>query len=453
MLSRIFFTLVLYMLIFATSPVSWAMAKRPPAPSISIPKAKIATIKKENNTLTLQDCYQFALKQSETLAMAKVDIEKSWAYFLKASGEVIGEGNFVITDSMQDPQKSGGDVSASGSSALRHETRVRKFVFHQPLFQGLKSLGAFKGAGSLRSQAVNEKKRAEELLFRDVIYAFYNVLKYQKDIKITKEVLKSLNDRVNDLKQREEIGKSRESEVVTAESRVNTNEANLAELNGSLEMEKRILEFLIGKSLNEIKLSDTLSEVPPPDQLERYLPMAESRADVQASEASMKSYQQNVVVTQSKLWPNLSLDADTYEKREGFQSPISWDLLLTLNVPLYTGGEYLGNLKAAWSDYKKSKLNYQKQKRQAEMEIKQAHDAWFASFTEYKAYEKAVATAEKNYQLQKEDYGHSLVNNLDVLVALESLNQSRLNTNQALYRLKQNYLNFEVVTGVCCDPI
>ena len=216
---------------FVFVPTVWAMAKRPPAPEMTVASAKAT--KTDDSGITLQNAYQLALKQSETLAKANVDVEMSWANFLKASGDFIGEGNFIITDFRQQPQKSTSeDGSGSTSSALRNETRQRKFVFTQPIFQGFKSLGAIQGAGSLRSQRVNEKRRAEQLLFQDVVNSFYSVLKYEKDIKITNETIQLLERRVNDLDEREKIGKSRTSEVATAKTRRNTLEANLAQMKG-----------------------------------------------------------------------------------------------------------------------------------------------------------------------------------------------------------------------------
>jgi len=68
-----------------------------------------------------------------------------------------------------------------------------------------------------KSQRQKEKWRAEQLLFVDVSDAFYLLLETEQDLSVLKTIEFALNDRIQDLKSRQNIGKSRVSEVVTTE--------------------------------------------------------------------------------------------------------------------------------------------------------------------------------------------------------------------------------------------
>ena len=63
------------------------------------------------------------------------------------------------------------------------------------------------------------------------------------------------------------------------------------------------------------------------------------------------------------------------------------------------------------------------------------------------AAEGAEASAEKNYEIQSEEYTRSLVSNLDVLAALEALHNTRLEQNRTYYIMKQDEAAFRVAIG------
>ena len=59
----------------------------------------------------------------------------------------------------------------------------------------------------------------------------------------------------------------------------------------------------------------------------------------------------------------------------------------------------------------------------------------------------SVRSAEENYSIQSEEYTRSLVSNLDVLTALESLQQTRQSENLTYYVMKQDEAAFRVAIG------
>ena len=55
--------------------------------------------------------------------------------------------------------------------------------------------------------------------------------------------------------------------------------------------------------------------------------------------------------------------------------------------------------------------------------------------------------AKKNFELQKEEYERNLVGNLDVLEALETLNNTRRRANEVFYEMKENFWGLKVAIG------
>lgn len=429
---------LIFLFLFASS--AWAMGRRPDPDAVE-------PVRAVSRPITLQEAYAFALRRSELVAIQKEEIARTRAQWLEATGEAIGDVDFEITDFRQDKQSGGSSAAGSsvGSTLTATERRERKFVFSQPLFQGFRSLGALLGAGSLTRQRTEEYQRSKELLFLDVVEAFFTMRNRVKDVETLEGIQQLLDERISDLQDRERIGRSRTSEVSTTQARLWRIDAGLADIRGQLAVARARLQFLLGLKTDDFELQ----EEPVPDHTESFdaEEMAEEKSEVKAAYQAMKVARQAILVQQSDLWPHIRLDANHYEKREGFQSDIDWDMLFTINVPIFRGGTNAAKTKEAISNWKEAKLAYSLTKRTAELEIKEAHQNWMSSVEQSRALESAVKASEENYRLQQEDYARALVNNLDVLEALELLFESRRDSNAAFYQMKENYWRYQIAIG------
>lgn len=399
----------------------------------------------KESPLTLEDCYQLALIQSETVAIQKEMISRATAQMFLATSQALGKVDFVSTRNLQDS----GVASGSGGTTIYNDPDVseRSFVVNQPLFQGFKALGALTAAGNYKKQQREAWIRAKELLYRDVALGFYSVLRFQNDLRINRDIHELLKQRIKELEEREKIGRSRASEVATAVTSLKQLEADLAGSKGALATAQFYLEYLIGGSIEGKKLQDVQSQDLTLKPLSDYLKFINTRPDVLAAEHGVKVAKSGILVAQSGFWPTISLNNSWYTHREGNLSNANWDLLFTMDVPIFSGTATIGQLKDSISVFKQQKLSFSQVRRQAELEIKQSYDSWRFSREQYLALEEAVASAENNYKLQTDEYRRSLVNNLDVLAALQSLNNTQQNKNQSFYQMKQDEARLKVAIG------
>ena len=442
--------LSLNFLIILLASNAWAMARKPAEGPMGSPENSIS----RPVLLDLWDCYKLALARSETLDIIREEIKRTLANFLGATWESIGDLDFVMTHSRQksqDGQASGG--GSVGGTFTASSRRENKFVFAQPIFQGFKAVGALSGAGSLRKQRFEEWQRAKQLLFLEVVEAFYDLLRQHQDVEIIKSISSLFDERIEELAKREDIGRSRPSEVATARSRYEIFQAELARTRGNLALVENLMEFILGIPVDREHLKeDAVPQTVLGEELDIETGISK-RPDVEATDQAVKTARGGMVITQSDLWPHLTLDSNFYEKREGFQAGIDWDLLFTFKVPLGKGGETVAQIRDAVSDWKEAKLEYSRVKRTAEREIKDAYESWKSALERYQALEKAVKAAQENFDFQKEDYDHNLVSNLDVLEALQILFETRRDANEALYDMKKSYWQLEVAKGNCCREL
>ena len=399
------------------------------------------------DVLSLEGCYRLALIQSETVAIQKEAISRATAQIFNAASQGLGDVDFIIKRSFQDNQKSnlGGD-SAYGNLGDPNVDE-RKFTVSQPLFQGFKAIGALTGAGSYKREQTEGWIRAKELLYTDVARAFYNVLRYEKEIEINQGIHELLGERIQELEEREKIGRSRTSEVLTAQTNLMILEADLAATRGTLATVRYLLEFLTGTELQGRRLEEETSEEVSSQTLVEHLKMAAARSDVKAAEQAVKTAWRGILVAQSGFWPTLTLDHNQYMRREGTLANLDWDTLIKFDLPIFSGGETVGQVKDSIGILKQKKLSFSLAKRQAELDIKQSYQIWLSAKETNGLLKEAVREAEKNYATQSEEYTRSLVSNLDVLAALEALQNTRQRQNLTYYVMKQDEAAFRVAIG------
>lgn len=302
------------------------------------------------------------------------------------------------------------------------------------------------GSRAERRQRTYEKARAEQLLFTDVSQAFYLLLEQREDRRALEAIRLTLMGRIEDLQERERLGRSRPSEVVSAEAQLRRIEAEREGVQSQETTARQLLEFLTGlDGLEAVSDTETL-----PEELESedaYLATSASRPDVRAAEERWRVARQQVAIERAKFWPTVDVESNYYVKRVGNSEGVDWDALLKIEVPIFQGGQALGATKEAGALARQAKWQLQKAERTASLDIRDKYAQLQAALATQRAFEKALEAAEDNYRLQTEDYRRSLVNNLEVLQALQALEDARRDLVHATYEAKRLYWQLQVATG------
>ena len=367
----------------------------------------------ENRALTLKECYKLALKQSEFIAIDYEKIKEAEAHFLQALGTLLPQVSF----SRQDTRNEYSDMNPTYNKSYE-----QKFTFTQALFTGFKEFAGMAGSKLEKKQREYEKLRAEQLLFIDVADAFYLLLQEREDIEALETIENAFVDRLDELKTREKLGKSRTSEVVMTETQLYTLEDQIESVKSQEQVVRELMAFLIGGPVNEI--IETESDFSLKSESE-YLDHATSRPDVRAAKFAWQADLKGVMAARSGYYPQVNLEGDYYTHRANPPSDSSWGALLTVYVPIFEGTITYGQVKQAIAIAKESELLFQRTGRVAAREIHDAYVYAKADILRVEILYKALKSAEKNYDLQRQDYRLSVVNNLDVLAALQSLEDVR----------------------------
>lgn len=401
----------------------------------------------ETPPLTLSEAFRLALKRSEDIAIKQEVIHEAEGRFYQALSGILPKVRFVSTHFWQDaPKPGGGGAEGVSGDFIRRTKPERKFVFSQPLFTGFRELAAIQGASSEKNQRLYERKRAEELLFVDVTEAFYNLLQARKRAEILRRTRRLMRERLGELKKRVNLGRSRESEMQTTLSDLRVVEADWEDARREETLFRRLLEFYVGRRIRE-ELQNGNEFQGKNLPLSRYLVKRKDRFDVRAAGEAYRLAIKRVVAAQSGLFPSAKVEGNYYAERVGFQSGVDWDVLLTLDVPLFQGTRVFGEIKEASALRDAEELRWQKAIREAELEIKDAYEKLRSSKRKKETLLGALAASKKNYELQTEEYRLNLVNNLDVLDALRRYQEIYERFNEAYFEAKKDYWRLKIAAG------
>ena len=384
----------------------------------------------EPRALSLTEAFGLAEKRSEELARRGLGVSEVDARIRELWSAVKPSLSLKGSEFLQDASAQGGALG----SFTQKERPEAKVSLRQPLFAGLREFLAVKAARAQRASVEAELARARDLLYLDTAGAYLDLLWMRRQIVMRKSMVAVTQDRVSELKAREKLGRSRKSEVLAAESQLAQLEAQVQETLREERSFQETMRFLTGLS-GDIAPEEVA--LPAEESAEPYLAAAARRPDVEARRRDAQAAAFLEESAARAYWPTVGLDGNYYLRRTGLQGPIKWDLLLSAELPLYTGGATGARTEQAHLRRSSGEEALSLALRRAESEVRNAHQDLSSYLSVVRALEKALSLAEANASAQAEDYRLGLVTNLDVLGSLNSLGEMRLKLNSA--RLDASY--------------
>ncbi len=399
-----------------------------------------------SGNLTLEQAYRLALARSESLAIQEESLKVAEAHTLQALGTALPHIEVRATELVQDTSATGGSGTDVGSTFTRRSRPEVALTLSQPLFQGFREFKALKVAGAEKKRDTHLVHRARQTLFADVARAYYTVLEAEREYALREQIKTTLFQRIQELMERLRLGKSRESELLATEAELAQAVAEADRAKGLVFTAHDYLGFLIGEDVNQ-KLVDSYPVPSSAGPLEHWLSFLDRRPDLKALEESVRLAKGQLDYEKGGRYPALNLDANYYPYRAGFQNDIKWDLGFTMTVPIFKGGATRGLIREAASGWRQAELEKTRQWRQAETEVRQAYHTLQSSLKETASLRASSRKAGASYEKQVEEYRLGLVNNLEVLQSLRSLQEARVAAMRAYFQAKLNSLQLKLAAG------
>jgi outer membrane protein TolC len=289
--------------------------------------------------------------------------------------------------------------------------------------------------------------RDYQTIYQDVAQAFYDVLQYEGDMDIQADLIDALQARVDDLRDRVRLGRSRPSELLQAQTDLANARETYEQQRGSLNAAKETLAFYIGVPSGQFKLKDT-QKFPSAGQLEAYVTSSVARPDVLSQLDSLRQAERQLSSAEGQLWPTVTANGNFLASQDPVSNEINGTMTIEVSMPIFDGGLIIGQIHQNKELVRQSRLNVEQLQRTSDEDTRTAYANFEASAAQVVVLREAAQLAAKNIEAQVDDYRRGVVSNLDVLTALQDYQSARQGLHDANMQARLNLINLNVAAGL-----
>ena len=382
--------------------------------------------------ITLEQAYDRTLASDQSIRIAYLEIRKAnllpWSALTKFGPRINGGFNYNHTETT---------TPVFNPALSVNDGRNANLTLNQPLIDF-----TFFPAYRFGKLTVNSNRLQYQLTIRDVLFgvakAYYEVLKQQKIVALDKTTLDLAKNQLKLSKNQYDAGAVSKVDVLRAESSVEGAQQTLITDGNLLEFARNTL----ANTLNLQGAARNFEVVQPADAPENVRPFDEelssayaNREDFKVSKIAIQQSRElrNEVIGQYA--PTVSAQvAQSWSSSSGSPRSDAWGAVLSVQVPIFTGGQREIDLRTAGLNIDEAKTNFESTQKTVETDVK---STWLQveNLRETIVSLKAQVDAnEQNYQDLQNQYEAGSATSLDTQTALIALANSRTNLITQTYQ-------------------
>jgi outer membrane protein len=389
---------------------------------------------------TLREAYHAALENSDTVAVSEQTLRQAEALYRQALGSSFPELTARNDTTWQDKRSSGESTQSDGALRLS-----------QSGLTGYRELAAVKASKSAISQREQERRRAEQLLLRDVATAYYGLIQAKENTATTAQLIDYADKRLAELKDRVRVGRAREADALSQEVQSEALHSQLEESARLVQARNDLLVYLVRAPIEPQPPAADAPALPP--ALDGYLSRLETRPDVAAARDAVKVSGGAIDVARADFFPDVSLQANYYGYRPAARSNNKWDAAASVSLPLFSFGASRAAVASARAAYTRQELTLRAAVRAADLDVRNAHRDFASAVRQLEIQRRSNSLAQRDYKLQTQDERRGLVTSIEVLQSLDRLNIANLALNNALVQTRLAAISLELAAGAMPEEV
>lgn len=396
--------------------------------------------------LSLVDALNLTIKQNSTIQKAQADLESQRGLVIQtraiALPTVAATGNATRND--QSLIQSFGTGSGFG---VPRDTWAGEIKVTQTIYQGGRTLSAFRAARLTKEQAVlNYESSVEDTLLATRI-AYYDVLVAEQQITVNEASTNLLTSELQDQQRRYDAGTVPRFNVLQAEVALANALPPLITARSTFRVAKNNLSNLLGYNLPRdvwedipLHLTDKLDSEPYSVELPAAIAEAlQRRTELQALQKTEALQRENVINAKAGYKPTISAFAGwdwqspEFEGTNVHSEYDGWTIGGELSWNIFDGMLTRGKVIQAKAQLEHAKADVDDRARQIELEVRTDYSTFLEARETLESQIKVQEEAEEALRLANARSDAGTGTRLDVLNAETSLTQARTTQIQALH--------------------
>ena len=380
----------------------------------------------KEEVFTLDNCFHLAIARSTTLSYNIDQLNQVEQQIKEAQSNFMPVFSFQASTMRQDL----GDNPLGNSLSPKTSTITNlNLNLNQNLFQGFKDLATYRQKIDQKEMTEWIKKQSIVQIYKDTAKAFYNILIYQSDLSHYKEQIQTTEKRKKELLMSKRSGRARESDVVSVESAIANLEVNLVNIQGLLVAWQETLAYLTGLPY-DVNLSLSTPLPSNLNDINYWLENINQRPDVQQSEINTQVSLEGIHVAEAGYFPAVSLNTNYYLSRPQMYSGINWDVTLTLNFPLFSGGITKAQVSEASVVKHSNEVLLQQTKEKSIQTVRTLYRTVKLDLDQINRLFKSYDLSHRSFDLMHRENQLGNATNTDVLTALTNWQESKRNLDR-----------------------
>jgi multidrug efflux system outer membrane protein len=278
-------------------------------------------------------------------------------------------------------------------------------------------------------------------LVSDVASDYFNLLRLDLELQITRDTAKSQQDSVKLTSFRLDHGVAIKLDVLQAQQVLDTANAQIPDLERQIGQEEDAISILIGDYPHGVPRGNPLVEQALPPEVPAGLPSAllERRPDIREAEQTLIAANAEIGVAKAEFFPQISLTGSgggSFGRSSVFSSLMSsqtsiWSYGVQVSQPIFAGGAIRGNLHLAESQHEQALIAYKQAIQHAFGDVSDALIA-YQKFHEVRiGQEQVVEDLDESVRLSNMRYQGGTTTYLEVLDGQRSLFDAQLTLAEA----------------------
>lgn len=295
------------------------------------------------------------------------------------------------------------------------------------IFDGNQNVNAYWRDVYLVERERDQLFEAQEQLLYDVASVYYAILRAESQVQVLESSLQVQGERLRDTRGRETAGTARPLDVSQTAAQYAATRVQLIEAARLVGDARSSLVYLLNAAVADASLDDQFvpgSAIPPLNQL---IDSARShRSELAAAERSIAAAQRDVRVALGAYYPQVSIDLSAFLYRESVPDARTWEGLLSVTFPIFTGGRIDAEVRTAWSFLREANLVLAQAQRRVEREVDQAVRNLQASQQRITELGVQLQAASDAFAQADASYKAGLATNLERITAQDAMLQAQL---------------------------
>jgi len=326
----------------------------------------------------------------------------------------------------------------------------------QSIFNGGYNWANLSLAGAREGAASADYKITRQAIALKIKQDCYEMLKAKMLLDVQKDAVKRSEEQMNMAKARYDLGSASLSDYLKAKVQLGNDNLALITSENSLKLAQANLNNDLGLDLEPpVDVAAELGYQKLDVDVDRVIQeRLEVHPEIKKANSLVSQAKSGVNMARSALLPSVSFsgsyswsDGRTPDSWSNWKMNDSWRIGISVGLNIFDGFQSLANIQRGKAELRSVEENLEQKKRDAELEIRQAHLAIREAEQKIEVTEEALRAAEQDLKLTQEKYNLGAASMLELLDADVSYKTAKNNQVNALHDYNLALARFEKAIG------